>query len=64
MAGIMIEPIATTVATLDPEIAANMRAGRHAGETESAGQMPDHRGGERDHASGDAAAGQERCRQE
>ena len=26
MAGIMIEPIATTVATLEPEIAANLHA--------------------------------------
>jgi hypothetical protein len=56
MAGIMIEPIATTVASLDPVIAGN--------KAKPARVMTDQRGGEGDHPPRDAAAGQESAGQD
>ena len=59
IAGRMIEPIATTVAGDEPEIAANSAQAMHAGEPQAAVPMPDHGGRERDHAPRDAAVGEE-----
>ena len=59
IAGRMIEPIATTVAGDEPEIAANNAQAMHAGEAQPAVPMSDHGGRERDHPPGHAAVGQE-----
>ena len=46
IAGRMIEPIATTVAGLEPGHRGEQRAGHHAGERQAAVPVADHRGRE------------------